>query len=117
MSHVSPKSTYYTIFGALMVLTAVTVVAAFIDLGILSFPVALAIAIFKATLVILYFMHLKYNSSLTKLVAGTAFFFLFILLALTMVDYVTRGWQTFEGGAGGAGFGWRVQTPAGERER
>jgi cytochrome c oxidase subunit IV len=117
MSHVSPKSTYYTIFGTLMVLTVITVIAAFIDLGILSFPVALAIAIFKATLVVLYFMHVKYSSRLTKLIAGTAFFFLFILLALTMVDYLTRGWQTFEGGAAGAGYGWRVQTPAGERER
>jgi cytochrome c oxidase subunit 4 len=109
--HISPKSTYYTIFGALMVLTAVTVGAAFTDLGILNFPIALAIAITKATLVILFFMHAKYSSQLTKLFVGTAFFFLFILLGLTMTDYFSRGLKTYPGGAGGAGYGVRVETP------
>ena len=52
--HISPKTTYYAIFGSLMVLTAVTVIVAFINLGSLNFPVALSIAIVKATLVILY---------------------------------------------------------------
>ena len=60
----------YTIFGALMVCTALTVGAAFIDLGNLNFPVALAIAVFKATLVVLFFMHVKYGSRLTKLIVG-----------------------------------------------
>jgi cytochrome c oxidase subunit 4 len=109
--HLSPKSTYYTIFGALMVLTAVTVAAAFIDLGIFNFPVALTIAITKATLVILFFMHAKYSSRLTQLFVGTAFFFLFILLGLTMTDYVSRGFRTYPGGAAGAGYGVRVETP------
>jgi cytochrome c oxidase subunit 4 len=109
--HISPKSTYYTIFGALMVLTVVTVGAAFTDLGIFNFPVALAIAITKATLVILFFMHAKYSSQLTKLFVGTAFFFLFILLGLTMTDYFSRGLKTYPGGAGGAGYGVRVETP------
>jgi cytochrome c oxidase subunit 4 len=109
--HVSPKSTYYTIFGALMVLTAVTVTAAFTDLGILNFPVALAIAVTKATLVILFFMHAKYSSRLTQLFVGTAFFFLFILLGLTMTDYVSRGFKVYPGGAAGAGYGVRVETP------
>jgi caa(3)-type oxidase subunit IV len=66
--HVSPKSVYYSIFGALMVLTVITVAAAFVNLGSLNFPVALAIAIIKATLVVLFFMHVKYSSRLTKLV-------------------------------------------------
>ena len=57
--HISPKSTYLTIFGALMACTILTVVAAFINLGNLNFPVALTIAIFKATLVVLFFMHIK----------------------------------------------------------
>jgi cytochrome c oxidase subunit 4 len=101
--HVSPKNTYYLIFGTLMVMTAVTVAAAFVDLGILNFPVALAIAIFKATLVILFFMHVKYSSRLTKLVCGGAFFFLLILFALTMTDYLSRGWFVSPGGTAGAG--------------
>jgi cytochrome c oxidase subunit IV len=107
--HVSPKSTYYAIFGALMVLTAVTVGVAFINLGSLNFPVAIAIAITKATLVILFFMHAKYSSTLTKMFVATAFFFLFILLGLTMTDYLSRGLRTYPGGAGGAGYG--VRTP------
>ena len=92
--HLSPKSTYYAIFGALMVFTAITVGVAFVNLGALNFPVAIAIAITKATLVILFFMHAKYSSRLTKLVVGGAFFFLVILLSLTMTDYLTRGWHS-----------------------
>ena len=101
--HISPKRTYYTIFGALMVLTAITVSAAFINLGVMNFPVAISIAILKATLVILFFMHVKYSSQLTKLVCGGAFFFLVILFALTMSDYLSRGWFTSPRGSGGAG--------------
>jgi cytochrome c oxidase subunit IV len=107
--HISPKSTYYAIFGALMVLTAVTVGAAFVNLGSFNFPVAIGIAITKATLVILFFMHVKYSSQLTKLFVGMAFFFLLILLTLTLTDYMSRGLHTYPGGAGGAGYG--VRTP------
>ena len=92
--HVSPKSTYFTIFGALMVCTILTVLAAFVNLGDLNFPVALTIAVFKATLVVLFFMHVKYGSKLTKLIVGTAFFFLGIMLTLTLSDYLSRGWFT-----------------------
>jgi len=92
--HISPKTTYYTIFGALMACTALTVGAAFVNLGDLNFPVALTIAIFKATLVILFFMHVKYGSKLTKLTVGTAFFFLGIMLTLTLTDYLSRVWFT-----------------------
>src|ERR1041384_1265741 len=93
--HISPKSTYFAVFGALMLGTALTVVAAFIDFPAqLNFPIALAIAITKATLVVLFFMHVKYGSSLTKLIVGTAFFFLGIMLTLTLSDYLSRGWFT-----------------------
>ena len=88
--HVSPVSLYVTIFLSLMVLTAVTVGAAFVDLGPLNFPVALAIALFKASLVIWYFMHVKYQSALTKLTVATGIFFLVILLTLTMIDYSSK---------------------------
>jgi cytochrome c oxidase subunit IV len=108
MSHTSPTSSYYAIFGALMVLTAITVAVAFVDLGALNFPVALAIAITKATLVILFFMHVKYSSRLTKLVCGGAFFFLLILFGLTMTDYLSRGWHASPRGTVGAGMQLRI---------
>lgn len=92
--HVSPRSLYYAIFGALMVLTAVTVGVAFINLGPFNFPVAISIAIVKATLVILFFMHVKYSSRLTKLIVATGIFFLGVLFALTLTDYLSRGWLT-----------------------
>ena len=101
--HISPKSTYFTIFGALMVCTVLTVFAAFTNLGNLNFPVALVIAVFKATLVILFFMHVKYGSRLTKLIVGVAFFFLGIMLTLTLTDYLSRGWFTQPGGSTAAG--------------
>jgi len=104
MSHVAPKSMYFTIFGLLMVFTALTVFAAFHHLGVFNFPVAIGIAVTKATLVILFFMHAKYSSRLTKLFVGMSFFFLLILLTLTMTDYLSRGLKTYPGGAAGAGY-------------
>ncbi len=101
--HISPKSTYYAIFGALMVLTAVTVGVAFINLGALNFPVAMAVAVTKATLVILFFMHVKYSSKLTKFIVLMAFFFLFILFGMTLTDYLSRGWYASPRGSVGAG--------------
>lgn len=88
--HVSPVSLYITIFMALMVLTAATVGAAFVDLGQFNFLVAMIIAGFKATLVIWYFMHVKYASKLTKLTVATGLFFLAILLGLFLVDYGSK---------------------------
>ena len=92
MSHIASKGSYFAIFAALMVLTVVTVAAAFVNVGPFSAAVALGIATLKATLVVLFFMHVKYNSRLTKLIVVSGFFFLVILVALTMTDYATRGW-------------------------
>ena len=92
--HVSPKPLYYAIFAALMVLTGITVGVAFINLGNLNFPVAISIAIVKATLVVLFFMHVKYSSRLTKLIVATGVFFLLVLFTLTLTDYLSRGWMT-----------------------
>ena len=114
MSHISPKSTYYSIFALLMGLTIVTVLAAFTHLGILNFPVAIGIAITKATLVVLFFMHAKYSSQLTKLFVGMSFFFLLILFALTLTDYLSRGLKVYPGGAAGAGYGVRKAEAAHE---
>ncbi|MGH7369898.1 MAG: cytochrome C oxidase subunit IV family protein [Candidatus Methylomirabilaceae bacterium] len=93
-----PPKTYYLVFAALLLLTLVTVEVAFFDMGLLSFPIALAISTCKALIVILYFMHLRYSSRLTWIVAGTGFFWLFILIALTMSDYLTRAWPPVLGG-------------------
>ncbi len=101
--HISPKRVYYTIFGALLVLTAITITVAFINLGRLNFTVAISIAIVKATLVVLFFMHAKYSSRLTKLVIGGSFFFLFCLFGLMLSDYLSRGWFASPTGTAGAG--------------
>ena len=94
MSHISPKSTYLAIFGALMALTALTVYVAFQHLGWFNFPVAIAIAFTKASLVVLFFMHVKYlNVKATMLVIVAGFFWLTILLLMTMTDYITRVWS------------------------
>ena len=111
MGHVAPKSLYYSIFGALMVFTIVTVEVATHNFGVLNFPVAIGIAITKATLVVLFFMHAKYSSKLTKMFVGTALFFLTILLGLTMTDYLSRGLDTYPGGAAGAGYSRRLPRP------
>jgi cytochrome c oxidase subunit 4 len=88
--HVSPVGMYITIFLALMVGTALTVAAAFVNLGMLNFPVAMLIAIVKASLVVWFFMHVKYQSHLTKLTIATGLFFLVILLGETMIDYASK---------------------------
>jgi cytochrome c oxidase subunit 4 len=90
--HVTPLPVYLAVFGTLMVLTAVTVAVAYVDLGAFNKVVALGIASFKATIVVLYFMHVKYASRLTKLMVVSGFFFLAILLSLTMIDYGSRMW-------------------------
>ena len=93
--HVSPLITYLKIFGFLMVLSTLTVVAAFVNLGVLNPIVAMAIAGLKAALVILYFMHVKYSSRLTKLTVVLSLFFVAILFAETLMDYATRGWLNY----------------------
>ena len=95
--HVVPTRVYYTIFIILLVFTALTVAAAFMDLGAFNTPVALGIAVIKATLVILYFMHVRYNSRLIWLVVGTGFAWLGILIVITFSDYISRGWIPFPG--------------------
>jgi cytochrome c oxidase subunit 4 len=93
--HILPKRVYYTIFAILIFCTYLTVQIALLDLGPLNAIAALVIAVFKATLVVLFFMHLKYSSRLTWAVALGSIFWLGILLALTMTDYLTRAWRTF----------------------
>jgi cytochrome c oxidase subunit 4 len=86
---VSPKI-YATILIALLVGTVVTVYAAKVDLGRWNIVLALTIAVTKMTLVILFFMHGKYSSRRTKLIIASGFFWLAIMLVLTLADYTTR---------------------------
>jgi cytochrome c oxidase subunit 4 len=93
MSHPS-TNTYYAVFGLLLALLVVTVGAAEIDLGRWNFLLAVTIATTKAALILLYFMHLRYSSSLVWLVSGGSLFFLAILFVITFSDYLSRGWLT-----------------------
>jgi cytochrome c oxidase subunit 4 len=90
--HVAPVSLYLVIFGALMVGTILTVVVAKFDLGALNNIVMLTVACAKALLVVLYFMHVRWGTRLTWVVAASGFFWLLILFGLTMSDYMSRGW-------------------------
>src|SRR5215210_2971728 len=92
--HVAPKSLYYLIFGALMVGTALTVGAAFIDMGAFNNVVMLTIACTKALLVILFFMHVRWSTRLTWVVAASGFVWLLIMFGFTFADYMSRGWIT-----------------------
>jgi cytochrome c oxidase subunit 4 len=89
---------YFTVFLALLVLTGITTGVAFIDLGgNWNVAAAIVIAVAKALLVALYFMHLRYSSYLTLLFAGAGIFWLGILIVLTVSDYISRGWvSSFE---------------------
>jgi cytochrome c oxidase subunit IV len=88
--HVVPVGVYLAVFAALMVLTIATVAASRVDLGRLNTPVALGIAVTKAALVVLFFMHVKYSSRVVALFLAAAFFWLFQLIAGTLVDYASR---------------------------
>lgn len=91
-SHISSTAMYVTIFFILMICTVLTYYVSTIDLGFMNFTVAIGIAIFKASLVILYFMHVKWSQTLTKLAVVVAVVFLAILLLLTATDYSSRNW-------------------------
>lgn len=88
--HIVSRKIYFAIFGALLVLTVVTVLVARVDLGPLNNIVALTVAVLKATLVVLYFMHVRYSSRLTWVFVIAGLFWLGILLTLTLTDYMTR---------------------------
>lgn len=99
--HVVPVKTYLAVFFALLALTFLTVTAARMDLGEpdvfgfrvpLNVIVALSIACIKATLVVLFFMHVKYSERLVQLVVASAFVWLVFLIAITLSDYGSRSW-------------------------
>jgi cytochrome c oxidase subunit IV len=90
--HVVPIKTYLLVFGSLMVLLALTVGVAKLDLGSANLAIAMLVAIVKATLIILYFMHARYGTRLVWVFAASSFLFLFIMIVITFGDYLSRGW-------------------------
>jgi cytochrome c oxidase subunit 4 len=88
--HVVPKSVYFLVAAALFVLLVVTVLAAQFDLGYWNTPLAMLIALAKAALIVLYFMHVRYGHPLLRVFAAGGFLWLLILFALMLPDYLTR---------------------------
>jgi cytochrome c oxidase subunit 4 len=92
MSHqIVPFRVYATIFAILLVLTLTTFLLAQIDFGRMNTVIALVIAVTKALLVALFFMHIRYSPRLMKLAFGASLFWLFIMIAIMMSDYLARG--------------------------
>ena len=90
--HVTPIRTYIIIWLSLVIGTIVTVLAAHQDFGRANTPIALGIAVTKATLVVAFFMGVRFNTPLTKVVVVAGFFWLLILFGLGMSDYLSRPW-------------------------
>ncbi len=88
--HVVPVRIYLAVFAALLVLTGVTTAIAFVNLGPMNVVLMLAIAVTKATLVVLYFMHVRYSSRLTWVVVSGGFVWLVVIILFTMSDVATR---------------------------
>lgn len=90
--HIVSPGLYLIIGSLLLLFTGITVGASYIDLGNFNAVVALAIACFKATIVVLFFMHVKYSSKLTKLTVAAGFITFCVLIMMTMTDYISRAW-------------------------
>lgn len=90
--HIVTPGVYSVVFATLLFFTGLTVVAAYIDLGIFNPVVALAIATIKAVVVILFFMHVKYQSHLIKMTVASGFFTFLVLITMTLSDYISRAW-------------------------
>lgn len=91
-NHVVPPTTYMVVGAILLVMTGITVWASYLDMGAFNPIVALAIACFKAVIVVLFFMHVKYSSKLTKLTVFSGLFTFLTLVGMTLSDYFTRAW-------------------------
>jgi cytochrome c oxidase subunit IV len=99
--HVVPVSVYIGVFLALLCLTALTTGVAYIDLGAFNTVVALIIAFIKMTLVVLFFMHLRWATGLTRILFICGFFWLAIMVTFTLGDELTRHWEINSGSWGG----------------
>jgi cytochrome c oxidase subunit 4 len=92
LNHVVPPRIYITVGALLLVLTGTTAGVSYLDLGVFNAVVALFIACVKASIVVLFFMHVKYSSKLTKLTVFSGLFTFMVLMMLTLADYFTRAW-------------------------
>ncbi|MDQ3805082.1 MAG: cytochrome C oxidase subunit IV family protein [Acidobacteriota bacterium] len=90
--HIVPRKVYFGVFAALMVGTALTVLAAQVNFGRMNDVVAMSIAVVKMTLVLLFFMHVRYSSRLIWVIVAAAFFWLIVMVALSLSDYTSRTW-------------------------
>ena len=90
--HVVPPRIYIIVGTILLIFTALTVWASYLELGVFNPIIALFIACVKATIVVLFFMHVKYSTKLTKLTVGAGLFTFLTLIAMTLADYFTRAW-------------------------
>lgn len=95
--HTVSIPTNVVVFALLMLLLVLTIWAAFHDLGSFNTPIALLIAVCKTALIMLYFMHVRFSNRLVWIFAGAAFLWLGILMALSLSDYLTRGWLGLAG--------------------
>jgi cytochrome c oxidase subunit IV len=95
--HILPVRTYFAVYIALLVLLAATVGVAFIDLEPFNFVISMGIAVAKALMILLVFMHVRYSDRLTWVFAGAAFLWLALLIGGTLNDYFTRGWLNIPG--------------------
>jgi cytochrome c oxidase subunit 4 len=93
--HIVSPVVYVIILFSLLVGTALTVWASYVDLGIWNPILAIAIACTKATLVVLFFMHVKYSSKLTMLTVGAGIFMFLTLISMTLADYISRAWGSW----------------------
>ncbi|MFA6240849.1 MAG: cytochrome C oxidase subunit IV family protein [Candidatus Hydrogenedentales bacterium] len=91
--HVVPPTVYMKAAVALAVLMALTIIAAFVNMGSLNPVVAMTISVAKAVVIVLFFMNVKYSSRLTWVFVGGGFFWLLILFGMLMPDYVSRSWE------------------------
>ena len=94
--HIVPVSVYIKVIVALMVLLVITLAAAAVDFSTMGLPwlnivIAMTIAVVKAVLIVLYFMHVRYSSKLVWVFSGAAFYWVLILFAFTYIDYFSRG--------------------------
>lgn len=90
--HIVTPIQYTMVFGTLLLFTLITVLVAFVDLKWANPVLAIGIACFKAVIVILFFMHAKYQSRLIKMTIGSGFFVFGILIVMTLSDYISRSW-------------------------
>jgi cytochrome c oxidase subunit 4 len=93
--HIVGPGVYVAILFALLIGTGLTVWASFLELGLWNPVIALAIATTKAVLVVLFFMHVKYSTKLTKLAIFSGIFMFLVLISMTLADYISRAWGSW----------------------